>query len=76
MAQTFRSPAVSAAPAQSKAIFASVTNGPAPYVREPGENIQCPSCLKYNSGDAHFCDQCGAKLPAEAFAAAATPPAG
>lgn len=41
----------------------STHGGPAPYVKHDGEDVQCPSCLKYNDDDAEFCDQCGAALP-------------
>jgi HK97 family phage major capsid protein len=37
--------------------------GPAEYTRQDGEDVQCPSCLKYNDDHAEFCDQCGAALP-------------
>ena len=40
------------------------TEKAAPYKNEPGETVECPACQKYNSPDAKFCDQCGAKLPA------------
>lgn len=40
----------------------------ASYSRHPGEDVQCPVCHKFNMDDAKFCDQCGAKLPASAFA--------
>ena len=40
------------------------TEKAAPYKHEPGETVECPECHKYNSPDAKFCDQCGAKLPA------------
>ena len=40
------------------------TEKAAPYKKEPGETVECPECHKYNSPDAKFCDQCGAKLPA------------
>lgn len=40
----------------------------ASYSRHPGEDVQCPNCHKFNMDDAKFCDQCGAKLPASAFA--------
>ncbi|MDH6116901.1 ATP-dependent Clp endopeptidase proteolytic subunit ClpP [Kitasatospora sp. GAS204A] len=35
---------------------------PAPYRQGNDENVQCPTCDKYNAPDARFCDQCGAKL--------------
>jgi HK97 family phage major capsid protein/HK97 family phage prohead protease len=38
-----------------------------PYQRRPGEDVQCPSCGKYNQADANYCDQCGAELPDSAF---------
>jgi Double zinc ribbon len=41
----------------------------APYKKQPGETVECPECHKYNSPDAKFCDQCGAKLPAGKVAA-------
>lgn len=39
----------------------------AAYSRHEGEDVQCPSCHKYNMDDAKFCDQCGARLPESAF---------
>jgi len=45
-----------------------LADGPQPYHRDPDENVRCPSCQKYNDTDARYCDQCGAKLPASAFA--------
>ena len=45
-----------------------LADGPEPYHRDADENVQCPSCQKYNDTDARYCDQCGAKLPASAFA--------
>lgn len=38
-----------------------------PYSRHPGEDVQCPSCGKYNMDDARYCDQCGTRLPESAF---------
>lgn len=35
---------------------------PQPYEREAWENVQCPSCQKYNDDDAMYCGQCGTKL--------------
>lgn len=35
---------------------------PSPYEREAWENVQCPSCEKYNDDDAMYCGQCGTKL--------------
>lgn len=35
---------------------------PKPYEREAWENVQCPSCGKYNDDDAAYCGQCGAKM--------------
>lgn len=35
---------------------------PAPYQRQLGSNVECPSCRKFNHSDARFCDQCGTKL--------------
>jgi HK97 family phage prohead protease len=42
-------------------------DGPEPYEKHPGEDVQCPNCKKYNMDDARYCDQCGAKLPLSAF---------
>lgn len=50
-------------PPQHQALFARVTQGPAPYSRGPDENVKCPACGKYSEPDAVYCDQCGAKLP-------------
>jgi hypothetical protein len=47
----------------------------AAYSRQPGEDVQCPSCGKYNMDDARYCDQCGTRLPESAFEHA-NPPAG
>jgi len=41
----------------------STHGGPAEYSKHDGEDVQCPTCLKYNDDDAEFCDQCGAALP-------------
>lgn len=38
------------------------------YSADPDETVKCPSCGKMNSPDAKYCDQCGAKLPEDAFA--------
>lgn len=35
---------------------------PAPYHREPYENVQCPACLKFGDDDGRYCGQCGTKL--------------
>lgn len=35
---------------------------PEPYQREAWENVQCPSCRKWNDDDASYCGQCGTKL--------------
>lgn len=35
---------------------------PGQYKRQPGENVQCPTCDKHNDSDASYCDQCGTKL--------------
>ena len=35
----------------------------APYTVHPGEDNACPQCQSMNDQDAHFCDQCGAKMP-------------
>ena len=48
---------------QHQALFARITQGPAPYRRDPTETVRCPACQKYNDQDAVHCDQCGAKLP-------------
>lgn len=40
----------------------SRTHGPAEYVRGPGDTNQCLNCMKYNGGDAKFCDQCDAPM--------------
>jgi hypothetical protein len=53
-------------PDQSKAVFARMTMGPAPYSRGPDETVRDPACGKYNSPDAKYCDQCGHVLPAPA----------
>lgn len=45
-----------------------LADGPEPYHQDPDETVQCPSCQKYNDTDARYCDQCGAKLPASAYA--------
>jgi len=50
--------------------------GPEPYHRDPDENVQCPACQKYNAADARYCDQCGASLPASAYASQGTQPPG
>jgi hypothetical protein len=50
-----------------------LADGPGPYQRDPDENVQCPACGKYNDTDARYCDQCGAKLPASAYAGPAAP---
>lgn len=50
-------------PPQHAAMFARITQGPAPYQRKPDENVRCPACGKYSEPDASYCDQCGAKLP-------------
>lgn len=42
--------------------------GPEPYTRRPGEDVQCPDCGAFNDADANYCDQCGAQLPDSAFA--------
>jgi hypothetical protein len=47
--------------------------GPAPYHQDPDETVQCPACQKYNDTDARYCDQCGAKLPASAYASQPAP---
>jgi HK97 family phage prohead protease len=47
--------------------------GPEPYHKDPDETVQCPSCDRYNSPDAIYCDQCGAKLPPSAYANDAAP---
>lgn len=35
---------------------------PQPYTKDPDETVQCPSCGKFDSPDAQYCDQCGFKL--------------
>lgn len=45
-----------------------LADGPEPYHKDADETVQCPSCKKYNSPDAKYCDQCGEKLPDSAFA--------
>lgn len=50
-------------PPQHQAMFARITQGPAPYRRGPDENVRCPACGKYSEPDARYCDQCGAALP-------------
>ena len=40
----------------------STHGGPAPY-EKGDDDVQCPTCLKYNDDQAEFCDQCGAALP-------------
>ena len=35
----------------------------APYTVHPNEDNACPQCQSVNDRDAHFCDQCGAKMP-------------
>lgn len=46
-----------------------MAGGQQPYHRDADETVQCPSCDKYNSNDARFCDQCGESLPTSAFKA-------
>lgn len=50
-------------PPQHQAMFARITQGPAPYRRGPDENVRCPACGKYSEPDATYCDQCGTHLP-------------
>jgi predicted amidophosphoribosyltransferase len=50
-------------PPQHQAMFARITQGPAPYRRGPDENTRCPACGKYSEPDAKYCDQCGGHLP-------------
>ncbi|MCL2728795.1 MAG: zinc ribbon domain-containing protein [Actinomycetia bacterium] len=50
-------------PPQHQALFARITQGPAPYRRDPAENTRCPNCGKYDDQDASYCDQCGNRLP-------------
>lgn len=50
-----------------------LADGPEPYHRDADENVQCPACGKYNDADARYCDQCGSKLPASAFADLSNP---
>lgn len=38
---------------------------PVAYHRQPGENILCPHCDRYNHADAKYCDQCGFQLEGE-----------
>jgi len=42
-------------------------DGPEPYSRHDGEDVQCPACGKYDDDDAVFCDQCDTPLPDSAF---------
>lgn len=50
-----------------------LATGPMPYHRDPDENVQCPHCGKYDDTDAVYCDQCGWKLPASAYANLSNP---
>lgn len=38
---------------------------PVAYHRQPGENVQCPRCEKWNDADAKYCDQCDFHLEGE-----------
>jgi hypothetical protein len=42
-----------------------------PYTVHAGEDNECPQCHSMNERDAHYCDQCGAKMPGGPVGAAA-----
>lgn len=44
----------------------------APYTVRANEDNPCPQCQSMNDRDAHFCDQCGARMPGGPVGVAAT----